>query len=304
MNLTEIQAAARQAESAKNWSQAASLWETAYQQQQDFPTNQALVAALRADEKYTAAYHYAVEFETDYLKTDDRAQLYVTLLIAAQQFISARIVTIARVTSPAWQTAMLAKLKAAEARAEQDQAKTLTTTMRQFYHLSDLPLVAQAERIQTAQRLTYDKYLTAAKFLLIDPFLHPLSRVEVLDSLRLLGVTTTVQFRWLDGQEQSLTPAELTPVGQDAISQATLAALAQAVGQQDVSLYTALAATLKLQLMYLYPYPNRWITDASRWVSLGTALQTGIEVTPTTAIDKKMVAHLQQLQKMALDLQI
>jgi len=277
---------------AGKWSLAASLFETVYQTTQTLALNLQLVTALKADQKYTLASTYAAEFEADYLVTAERFNLYLAVLLASHQFIKARLITEACRQTPAnWLAEADQQITTAEQVAEQTMQQTLTTTMRQFYHLSDQPVAAQAERLAAAQHLTYAKYLTAAKFLLVDPFLHQLSRVEVLYTLRGLGTTDAVQFLWFDQTEQTVVPAELPVIGSDRISQQLQWEIQQQAGQVDATLAAGLQAELPLQLMYLYPTPAKIVTDAKIWINLLIATQRGAIPRHLTVAGQKMAEN-------------
>ncbi|WP_251897571.1 hypothetical protein [Lactiplantibacillus paraplantarum] len=303
MTVSETQLAAERASQAQEWSQAASLWEQVYQTQQTAPINYHLVQALVADQQYVAAASYASEFEAQYLATDGAAELYITALIANHDFIMARIVIMARKSS-GWTKTMLATLAAAETNAEQTVATTLTTTMRHFYHLSDQPARQHADSLQAAHHLTYQRYLTAAKFLLVDPFLHPLTRVEVLYTLYNLRVPEMVKMQWLLNDEMlTLCPAKLSVFGQDETSMAVYRVLKARLGNQDVFLYENLRELLQLQLMYLYPQAKAVITDPAAWIDVLIWQQTGQAVTVTGAEIEKMMKIQQKIQQFSLDLQ-
>ncbi|MCB7464371.1 hypothetical protein [Lactiplantibacillus argentoratensis] len=303
MTIAETQLAAEQASRDQDWSKAASLWEQVYQAQQKAAINYELVQALVADQQYVAAANYASEFEAQYLATDAAADLYLNALIANHDFISARIMVRARPAS-AWTATAIATLNAAERTAEQTLGTTLTTTMRHFYHLSDQPVQKQVTGLQAARHLPYERYLTAAKFLLVDPFLHPLTRVEVLYTLYQLQVPETVKMQWLlDEQILTLCPAKLVALGQDETSKAVYRVLEARLGDRDVFLYESLRELLQLQLMYLYPRAAQVITDATAWINILISQQTGDPLTEPNDQTEKMMKVQQKIQQFSLDLQ-
>jgi len=257
-----------------------------------------LVTALNATQKYTLASTYAAEFEAAYLETAARFQLYLTVLLASHQFIKARLLTeTSRQAQAAWADHAEEQIVAAEATAEQQLQQTLTTTMRQFYHLSDQPVAVQAERLAAAQHLTYTKYLTAAQFLLRDPFLPQLARVEVLYTLRGLGTTTEVTFLWFDQTEMVVTPAELPLMGTDQVSQTLQTELQTQIGQADATLAASLAAEIPLQLMYLYPTPAKIITDPKIWINLLIATYQGQVPRHLTVAGQQMYENQAKIRK-------
>ncbi len=303
MGLADDRRAAQTATNAQEWSQAASLWEHVYQVEQTATTNYQLVTALVHDEQYGAASTYAAEFEREYLKTDVAADLYVQALLMSHQYIVARSFIVARKTVPSWQAGATKRVVIAETGAEKKLQTTLTTTMRQFYHLSDQPVTAQAERIEAARHLTLAKYLTAAQFLLVDPFLHQLSRVEVLYQLRALGVDQAVPFVWLDGTQRRVVPATLPVMGTDRTSQTVRQTFQNNWGQHDASLNEGLAALLDLQLMYLYPEPERVINDPDAWVNIFVGMQTGSLDSQQQNTWPELVAVQTKIQTLNLELQ-
>ncbi|ETY73977.1 hypothetical protein [Lactiplantibacillus fabifermentans] len=301
MTATETITAAQKAAAAADWSTAAALFETAYQATQTATLNEQLVNALVQTEKYTPALTYAMEFEAAYLANDTAATLYLTAALGSHQLIDARIF-VAQRPSGSWQTTAFERITAAEATAEETLQATLTTTMRQFYHLSELPVPAQTERLHAAKQLTLTKYLTAAQFLLVDPFLHQLTRVEVLYTLHELRVTQPVDFIWLDGTKQTVVPADLPALAADATSQQVVAVLQQPLAQQDASLTENLQAFLPLQLMYLYPFSEKAISDAEQWVQLVVADQMGALPEKISADQQKMLDIQHKIQQLNLDL--
>ncbi|AVK60597.1 hypothetical protein C5Z25_01890 [Lactobacillus sp. CBA3605] len=293
--------AAQVAADQADWSTAASLFETVYQTAQSYALNLQLVTALVATQKYTLASAYAAEYEPTYLATDAAASLYLTALLESHQFIKARMAAELRVAQTDWYAQTLAQITAAETLATTTLQQTLKTTMRQFYHMSDQPVAAQNDQLLAAQHLTYAQYVTAAKFLLIDPFLHQLSRVEVLYTLRALGVATTVQFLWLDETRLAVIPSALPAMGQDSGSRTVQHALQQQFAQTDVTMFENLQAVLSLQLMYLYPETEKIMTDAQLWLTLLLAAQTGTVPRNLTVTGQKMLDIQQQIQQLNLD---
>lgn len=299
----QLIAAGQAAAAAGKWSIAASTLEAAYQNDQNYELNWQLVTALCHTKKYTQASSLALEYETTYLATAETANVLIDCLCQSQQFIQARLSAQTRAQAvPTWFETAQQHIAAAEQAAEQTMAQTLTTTMKQFYHLSELPVAAQISRLATAKHLTYAKYLTAAKFLLVDPFLHQISRVEVLYTLKGLGVAEKVSFIWLDQTKLTIVPAQLPEMGMDTLSQAMQQELQARLAQQDVALYESLQGLLSLQLMYLYPVPERIVTNVQTWVDLLVTSQTGAVSPNLTVSEQKMLDKQQKIQELNLEL--
>lgn len=285
------------------WSTAASAFEAAYQQIQNYDLNLQLVTVLCETQNFQQASSLALEYESRYLATDETASRLISCLCQSQQFIQARLSAQLRAqTAPEWLETTKQQILCAEQDAETTMAQTLTATMKQFYHLSELPVPAQISRLAAAKHLTYAKYLIAAKFLLVDPFLHQLSRVEVLYTLKGLAVADKVSVVWFDQKQRSVIPAQLPVMGTDCVSQATQQELQRRLAQQDVSLYESLQGLLSLQLMYLYPAPEKIVINSQKWVELLIASQTGTLSLNLTVSEQKMLDCQQKIQELNLEL--
>ena len=182
----------------------------AYDLKQTPAINQLLTRVLLADGQYKTAQLFADEFIDSYLATAETAQLYVTVALHNQQFLTAREFIM---WLPETQRAdLMAQVVTAEMTARQTQQATITTIARHFYHLSDGDAISQRERLIAADKLPLDEYLVGARFVLLDPFLTAISRVSVLDRLRRLRVTQSVDMVWLDGGTLTVVPAQLESI--------------------------------------------------------------------------------------------
>lgn len=249
----------------RRWSTASALFETLYHDQQTPELNRYLVASLYHDQKYLLAEQYAAEQDPVYLDSAQHFQLRLDVALKNQQFIFAReFCQVAQADS--WRAGGLAQVEAAEAAATTELAATQRVIAKQFYHLGDVPFNEQRQRLERARQLPLALYLQGVQYLLVDPFLHPLLRADLLEGLMRLHVTQTVKLHWLDDQVYPVDTGDLQPVNASKAAGAIQAYLQNDLGQTDPMLAANLQQTVTLQLMMLYPFIDRVITTPVAWV--------------------------------------
>ncbi len=249
---------------SRQWSLASDLFETLYQDQQTPELNRYVVASLYHDQKYLVAEQYAAEQNNIYLDSAQHFQLRLDVALKNQQFIFAR--EFCQVAAERWRAGGLAQVAAAEAEATETLAATQQVIAKQFYHLGDVSFNEQRQRLEHARQLPLEMYLQGVQFLLVDPFLHPLLRADLLEGLMRLRVDQTVKLHWLDNQTYSVAIADLRPVNASQAAAEIQNYLQNELGQQDPMLAANLQQTITLQLMMLYPFIDRVITDPVSWV--------------------------------------
>lgn len=87
-------------------------------------------------------------------------------------------------------------------------------------------------------------------------------------------------------------------MGADSISETLQAELQQRLANQDVTLYESLQRSLSLELMYLYPHPERIVTNSQEWLTGLVTSQTGQQSPKVTVSTQKMFAMQQKIQQL------
>lgn len=237
----------------------------AYDLKQTPAINQLLTRVLLADGQYKTAQLFADEFIDSYLATAETAQLYVTVALHNQQFLAAREFIM---WLPETQRAdLMAKIVTAEMTTRQTQQATITTIARHFYHLSDGDAISQRERLIVADKLPLDEYLVGARFVLLDPFLTPISRVSVLDRLRRLRVAQPVDMVWIDGDTLTVVPAQLESIENMARYQDILTELQSYEQTVGPAMIHGLVEQVRLMLMIAYPVLEKVAIEPKSWVA-------------------------------------
>ncbi|MFL4497982.1 hypothetical protein [Weissella sp. MSCH1] len=269
----------------------------AYDLKQTPAINQLLTRVLLADGQYKTAQLFADEFIDSYLATAETAQLYVTVALHNQQFLTAREFIM---WLPETQRAdLMAQVVTAEMTTRQTQQATITTIARHFYHLSDGDAISQRERLIAADKLPLDEYLVGARFVLLDPFLTAISRVSVLDRLRRLRVTQSVDMVWLDGDTLTVVPAQLESIEnmvryQDIVTE--LQSYEQTVGPAMVH---GLVEQVRLMLMIAYPVLEKVAIEPKSWVA-GLIAESLGNTMPQEAVEQREWRAKLQAEMLAL----
>ncbi|MBD1502738.1 hypothetical protein [Weissella cibaria] len=294
---TSLVAKGQAAFEEQSYGPALDALDEAYDLKQTPAINQMLTRVLLADGQYKTAQLFADEFIDSYLATNETAQLYVTVALHNQQFLAAREFIM---WLPGTQRAdLMAQVVTAEMTARQTQQATITTIARHFYHLSDGDAISQRERLIAADKLPLDEYLVGARFVLLDPFLTAISRVSVLDRLRRLRVTQSVDMVWLDGGTLTVIPAQLESIENMVQYQAIVTELQSYERSVGPAMIHGLAEQVRLMLMIAYPVLERVAIEPKSWVagliaeSLGNAM-------PEEAVEQREWRAKLQAEMLAL----
>ena len=294
---TSLVAKGQAAFEEQSYGPALDALDEAYDFKQTPAINQMLTRVLLADGQYKTAQLFADEFIDSYLATNETAQLYVTVALHNQQFLAAREFIM---WLPETQRAdLMAQVVTAEMTARQTQQATITTIARHFYHLSDGDVISQRERLIAADKLPLDEYLVGARFVLLDPFLTAISRVSVLDRLRRLRVTQSVDMVWLDGGTLTVIPAQLESIENMVQYQAIVTELQSYERSVGPAMIHGLAEQVRLMLMIAYPVLERVAIEPKSWVagliaeSLGNAM-------PEEAVEQREWRAKLQAEMLAL----
>lgn len=288
---TSLVAKGQAAFEEQSYGPALDALDEAYDLKQTPAINQMLTRVLLADGQYKTAQLFADEFIDSYLATNETAQLYVTVALHNQQFLAAREFIM---WLPETQRAdLMAQVVTAEMTARQTQQATITTIARHFYHLSDGDVISQRERLIAADKLPLDEYLVGARFVLLDPFLTAISRVSVLDRLRRLRVTQSVDMVWLDGGTLTVVPAQLESIENMVRYQAIVTELQSYERTVGPAMVHGLAEQVRLMLMIAYPVLERVAIEPKSWVAGLIAESLGNTMPQEAAEQREWRAKLQ-----------
>lgn len=288
---TSLVAKGQAAFEEQSYGPALDALDEAYDLKQTPAINQMLTRVLLADGQYKTAQLFADEFIDSYLATNETAQLYVTVALHNQQFLAAR--EFIMWLPEAQRADLMAQVVTAEMTARQTQQATITTIARHFYHLSDGDAISQRERLIAADKLPLDEYLVGARFVLLDPFVTAISRVSVLDRLRRLRVTQSVDMVWLDGGTLTVVPVQLESIENMVRYQAIVTELQSYERTVGPAMVHGLAEQVRLMLMIAYPVLERVAIEPKSWVAGLIAESLGNTMPQEVAEQREWRAKLQ-----------
>lgn len=291
--------AARAAAKAEHWSIASSQFEAVYAEEQTPELNRELVDSLYHNEQYLRAEQYAAEMDAAYLSSQADFNLRLIVALKNRQFIFAREFC-ALSAAADWRDQGLSQI----IQAEDESRTTLATTQRllakQFAHLGDVSFGEQRQRLEQARQLPLKEFMQSIQYLLIDPFLHPLIRATLLEELLRLRVKATVKLQWLDDQMYTIDTADLQPVNASRAAAGIRSYFQEDLGQRDPMMAANAQQTVTLQLMMLYPFIDKVVTQPTNWARL----VAGEDLPPEVTADEKndMIAWQQRLNRFMAEL--
>ncbi|MCF7523735.1 hypothetical protein L3X07_12550 [Levilactobacillus brevis] len=150
--------AARQVFDKQQWSQASSLFERLYTDDQTPQLNHKVVASLYYDQQYLKAEQLVAEQDGSYLDNEADFQLRLDVALENQQFIFAREFCMLPVLQ-----ALASKWTGSNYAGRDTFAITLREKRRivakQFYHLGDVSFLEQRQRLEQARQLPLDLFM-------------------------------------------------------------------------------------------------------------------------------------------------
>ncbi|MFC6170752.1 hypothetical protein [Loigolactobacillus jiayinensis] len=287
----------QQASQQQQWPQAIEHLQAAYALAQTFAVNVLLVTALIADEQYQQAATLAQEKVDDYLAAPTECALYLTVLRQTHNFIGGRKICQAQpvVQAATFWSQELVAIEQAEKSYRQQASQQIATLAKALYQLSAVPIYEQLNLVKQAQHLPLTEFIRASRRLLTDRYVHPLLRANFLDELRQLGVTTAVDYLWLDDTIKAVEPADLGAITAASSLQKLQDQLLTVLAADPV-LSQTITGELALQAAYLYPFADQVIVQPKIWAAVYQATYTGKKIN-LTAFSAAEVAIVQQWQK-------
>ncbi|MDF8367888.1 hypothetical protein [Weissella paramesenteroides] len=237
----------------------------AYQLRQTVEVNHLLVTTLIAQGQYQEAQIIADEYLTSYAKEEQSAKTYLNLALHNHYFLNAWefLTWLPERLQDKFRFMVVEK----EDHYRLNQEKTIQTIARQFYHLSDGDMIEQQKRLLAANKLPLSEYEIGAKFVLRDPFLSQISRTTVLDELRRVKTSDSVEFMDLKGNLNTYIPAELKSLEQDQTYVNILKELDKYTKKLGPDMVHGLREQVHLLLMIAYPQLSIIVQDVTSWVA-------------------------------------
>ncbi|WP_267201358.1 hypothetical protein [Limosilactobacillus kribbianus] len=221
------------------------------------------VLALYHDHQYVQALSFVLEEPALFLKTRSDVELAVRVLLANQRYLKCRLLIAG--ADPGWQEELLKIVVDSEQAAEIKYQVTLQQNLRQFYHLGDGTILEQRERLSEAYELPLNEFLLGSRFVLRDPFVQPLIKSDIIETLRCIHLDAQVTYLWLDNQEYQVNPAHLIASDELPVVKKVRQLIHDRLANQDAMRYQLANQQFDLQLMFLMPRIEDVIDDPTAW---------------------------------------
>ena len=251
----------------EKWQEASNILEDLINEVDDSEIGRLTIIALYHSQQYTRACTYLFEYLEVMFDSLADAQIAIKILCQNELFVLARQV-ISSLSQ--WQEDLLTIVTMGEKKSRQEYQETLQTRLRDFYHLGDYSLEEQQSRLQAAFKLPLNEFITGAKFLLRDPYTHPLVKSSLVELLR------------LDKKEYTVVPADIQPLNLLPIVSEGKRLITEKCGNQNPQTEKLAIQEFQLQVMFLYPRINQIIEDIDEWTNVLIARIEGKKVATNT----------------------
>ncbi|GAK47251.1 BS_ysoA related protein with TPR repeats [Secundilactobacillus oryzae JCM 18671] len=258
---------ARKAIAEEKFQAAVALFEQLYATNPTSGMNHELSNAYYLNQQYEEAERIILEKLDVYLNDETNFAFLTAVFLKSESFILLRELLGSTKLSVDVKQRALDKLQQAEVKSQTELVEFQHQVLNEFYHMADQPVITQINRFQLARKLPLSDWLKGTQFLLLDPFIHPIVRASLLESIEKMKLTNQFQFYWLDETSHEIKGSELQPLSKMQSFKAMMQALDESIAKKDPILGAQLQEELRLQAMYLYPYTNKVINDPQLWVN-------------------------------------
>lgn len=191
-------------------------------------------------EQYDKAKIEADRFFLTYIEKQSAFSYYIDLLIKQNNWILAY-----KLAFKYQEFKQITKIKQAEEDYIFNNAEFITKKAQQFSNINAFAYNDAIELYQKAQQLPLTDYLKAAKYILMNPFLNQLIRVDLIADLEALNVNEEIKYIWLDEKI-----AQINPVVAQSKKLLFQEKLADALKVKEASLDPVLFEQLKEQVLF------------------------------------------------------
>lgn len=247
-------------------------FEKAYELKQDKETNILYTTTLYQIGNFKKAKEIADDKRELYIKDEELALFYVSLLIETNHFLEAdRIVQKKRKSK---ESAKREKWLVLENQLEQErilqqaeQVKKEKKVFEEMKNIGEMSFEHQSSIVKQISKWSTDRYLNAAKRILADENVNEIVKTSILEELIARQVTETVELTWFH-KKKSLALSHLSRLENNSTVLAVKKKAEEQLGERDPVLFQVLEQEIMLHFIFLYPYIEEVVTDPAKWVEL------------------------------------
>lgn len=249
---------------AKEFGRAAAALESCYAFKTNFRTNYLLFLAMCGQKKFAAAFTLAQEYLREYISDNERFEKLLFAGAQAQKFIEIRKIctAVAPYMSATENKHFFTLLARQEAEFVKQQPVLYHKLKKEVVYCGSFDIFNQRTVWRKSHALPLADYLITVGFLLKDPNVHQLIKVNVLDDLRTLKVADEYELSFLDHKLYKIQPNKLHLFASSKLYQAFETSLLEC--NQD-GLGQKRWEEVRLKLSLLYPFETQLVSFSKSW---------------------------------------
>ncbi|WP_057896583.1 hypothetical protein [Liquorilactobacillus oeni] len=250
--------------SAGKFQQASMSFTTCYSIKANFRTNYLLFLALTGQGQFSDAFLLAQKYLRDYVTDNERFEQLLSTGAQAKKFVEIRklYLAVSAYMSDKEKRYFLELINQLEREFVSSKPKIYKSLKKKVIYCGACDLFEQRSVLNMAKSLPFADYLEAAVFLLKDPNVHQLIKVNVLDDLRLLKISDNYDFYFLDHNFYQVSPSTLHAFAASKLYNRFENSFLQ---KGEDGLGKERWAELRLKLSLLYPFEIDLVSFSSRW---------------------------------------
>ncbi|UQS86474.1 hypothetical protein MOO44_06160 [Nicoliella spurrieriana] len=248
-----------------------------YKDDPSLKVNQILVKTLFNNGDYLAAKEYLLERINDYQNSEEDFKLMINIFKFNHNFVQAQII-INSIRNKSFKLDVQNDFNHFQADYKSENDELINKLENDLFHIGGKKLSNQQIIITESMNLPVSNYFDGAQGALLDPFLYPAIRFNILDILRELQINQSINIKWIDKKAHSINPIDLLPLAKTKSAVNIFSIINSMFGQQSPIVFQNMLKTFSLFLAYLYPFNDDVITDYSRWVEVAYQLQIGNQI--------------------------
>ena len=260
--------------SDEHFGEAADLYEKAYEMQDDFEISKKLVSALINDNQAEKAELVVESDLNSYLNDIDGLKILTRVFLENDDFLRANQLVVLLEDNKGYSISnefiedYKKQLEKSEQRFLATNSNEVKEIEKELTAIVIQPTNVQIQQIQMMNKLPLANYLKAANMLLLNPYLQPLFKTEIIENIVKLAVEDSTSMIYWD-QKKNFIPKNTPLVMNSMEFLQSRSVLNYLVGNDNPDYQTdQLHSQFTLYIAMLYPFQSEKMTNVEKWVEV------------------------------------
>ncbi|MCK8624711.1 hypothetical protein [Apilactobacillus xinyiensis] len=223
-----------------------------------------IVNLLFKEKRYREAKKYILLNPDVYLLNVDNIKLFVKVFLENADFILLRK-TVTSFNDEKLKHEIFNEINVYELNYEKQFHDSLQSKVREFAHLGNYEFFKQKEILEASMKLPLDYFVKYGKYLLIDPFVHPLIKSSIVDTFREVNFKEIVSEYFIDGNVKKIKIANLKKLEETKSFKMIISKIDNSKLSKDPINKTMFLQYIKLNFMIIYPFNDILIKNINLW---------------------------------------